>query len=94
MKRLILGPVREGRLSKEQAKRIVQDVAQRSSQHVVPAEQGGWNVKRGGGTKTTKHFDNKQEAIGYARKVSSNQNSRLIIHGRDGRIQKSTKPIK
>jgi polyhydroxyalkanoate synthesis regulator phasin len=64
MKRQILGPVREGRLSKEQGKKIVQDVAQRSSQHAVPAEQGGWNVKRGGGVKTTKHFDNKQEAIG------------------------------
>lgn len=93
MKRQILGPVQEGKLSKEQAKKIVQDVIQRLSQHVVPAEQGGWNVKRGGDVKTTKHFDNKKDAIYYARKVSANQNTRLIIHGRDGKIQSSTKPV-
>lgn len=57
------------------------------SHHVVPSKDGGWNVKRGGAEKASKHFDKKTDAVEYGRKVSQNQESELYIHGKDGKIQ-------
>jgi len=45
------------------------------NQHVVPDKNGGWNVKGAGNSKATKHFDTKQPATDYARKISQNQGS-------------------
>ena len=56
------------------------------NQHVVPDKNGGWNVKGAGNSKATKHFGTKQPATDYARKISQNQGSELIIHNKDGRI--------
>ena len=56
------------------------------NQHVVPDKNGGWNVKGAGNSKATKHFYTKQPATDYARKISQNQGSELIIHNKDGRI--------
>ena len=56
------------------------------TQHVVPSKNNGWNVKGEGNTKATKHFDTKKQAIDYARKISNNQKSELVIHNKDGRI--------
>ena len=55
--------------------------------HVVPVKSGGWNVKQGGGAKASRHFETKQPAIAWGRKVSRNKSSEFYIHGRDGRIQ-------
>lgn len=57
--------------------------------HVVPAERGGWNVKRGGAARASAHFDTKKEAVSAAREISRNQRSELKIHNRDGRIAQS-----
>lgn len=62
-------------------------MANKTTHHVVPASDGGWNVKKGGSEKASKHFDKKVEAIDYGRKVSKNQESELVIHKKDGRIQ-------
>ena len=62
-------------------------MASKTTHHVVPATDGGWNVKKGGSEKTSKHFEKKEEAIDYGRKVSKNQDSELVIHKKDGRIQ-------
>ena len=56
------------------------------TQHVVPASKGGWNVRRGGSEKATKHFYTKAPAIDYARALSKNQGAELFIHNRDGKI--------
>ncbi len=61
----------------------------RKEHHVVPNKQGGWDLKKGGGSRSIKHFDNKSEAVDYGRDVSINQRSEFIIHGKDGRIQTS-----
>ena len=58
----------------------------RKTHHVVPDSDGGWNVKRGGASRSSGHFDHKQDAIGRAREISINQESELIIHNRDGKI--------
>ncbi len=56
------------------------------NQHVVPSKNNGWNVKGEGNTKATKHFGTKKLAIDYARNISKNQKSELVIHNKDGRI--------
>ena len=57
--------------------------------HVVPNPSGGWDVKRGGGSRASSHHDTKQEAIGRGREISRNQSTELRIHNRDGRIASS-----
>jgi len=57
------------------------------TQHVTPAHSGGWNVKKGGAIKASKHFDKKEDAIKYARDRSKKQNAELVIHKQDGKIQ-------
>jgi hypothetical protein len=64
-------------------------MAPRKSHHVVHSTDGGWDSKKGGSPKAIKHFDRKEDAIDFTRKISQNQNSELVIHGRDGKIQKS-----
>jgi hypothetical protein len=64
----------------------------RKTHHVVPDPKGGWNVRKGGTSRASGHFDTKKKAEKFARKVSINQNSELIIHGKDGKIQKARQP--
>lgn len=54
-------------------------------QHVVP-NGSGWAVRGAGNSRATKNFSTKQAATDYARKVSRNQGSELVIHNRDGKI--------
>ena len=55
-------------------------------QHVVPAPNGGWNVKGEGNQRATRHTDTKAEAESIARQISHNQHSELVVHNRDGKI--------
>lgn len=62
----------------------------RSEHHVVwNSEEGTWDVKREHAERVSGRFDNKEEAVDYGRQVSINQNTELIIHRKDGRIQNS-----
>jgi len=61
----------------------------RKTHHVVPNPKGGWSVKKGGAWKASKTFTSKTAATNYARKVSKNQQSELIIHKKDGTIQRT-----
>ena len=51
------------------------------SHHVVPNQNGGWDVKRGGGERASARFDAKAHAIDRGREISRNN--------RDGRIASS-----
>ncbi len=64
-------------------------MANRKTHHVVPNPKGCWDSKKGGGIKSIKHSDLKEEAIKFTRKMSQNQSAELIIYGQDGKIQKS-----
>lgn len=55
------------------------------NQHVVPNDSG-WSVKGEGNSKATKNFSTKKPAIDYARQVSRNQGSELIVHNKNGRF--------
>jgi Uncharacterized protein conserved in bacteria (DUF2188) len=57
--------------------------------HVVPNPKGGWSVKKGGATKASRTFLEKQSAVNYAKKVSKKSNTHLVVHKRDGTIQRS-----
>lgn len=55
------------------------------SHHVVPHD-GDWAVRRNGAERVSRQFDNKQEAVDWAREQSRQQGTELFIHSRDGRI--------
>lgn len=59
------------------------------SHHVVPNSDGGWDVKRGGADRSSKHFERKAEAVEWGRDVSRNQGTEFRIHNQDGRIAQS-----
>jgi hypothetical protein len=56
------------------------------TQQVVPNPKGGWDVKKGGADKATKHFEKKQPAVDLARELSRKQGAELVIHNKDGKI--------
>lgn len=56
------------------------------NQHVVPVGSD-WGVRGEGNSRLTTVVDTKPEAFGVAREIAINQQSELVIHGRDGRIQ-------
>ena len=56
------------------------------NQHVVKHDQG-WAVKGANNQKATKVTETKKEAVVIAKSIAINQQSELIIHGKDGRIQ-------
>lgn len=58
------------------------------SHHVVPNSDGGWDVERSGAERPSNHFDKKQDAVDKAREISRNQKTELVIHGKDGKIQR------
>lgn len=62
-------------------------MTKQDTHHVVPNQDGGWDVKRGGGQKASHHTDTKAEAEKIAREISRNQGTELVIHGKDGKIQ-------
>lgn len=64
-------------------------MGKRKSHHLVPKSSGGWDLKKGGGERSIKHFDTKKEGENYGRNVSRNQGSEFVIHKRDGTIQRS-----
>lgn len=61
----------------------------RDTHHVVPNPNGGWDVKRGGGQRASAHVDTKVEAEKIGREISKNQGTEFIVHGLDGKIQRS-----
>lgn len=61
----------------------------RDEHHVVPNSDGGWDVKRSGASKASRHLDTKREAEQVGREISKKQDTELIIHNKDGRISRS-----
>lgn len=57
--------------------------------HVVPNPEGGWDVRRGGSSRSSGHFDTKQDAVDRGRQISRNADTELKIHNRDGQIGQS-----
>jgi hypothetical protein len=56
------------------------------NQHVVKHPEG-WAVKGAGNEKATKVTATKQEAMTYGKGIAKHQQSELVIHGKNGKIQ-------
>ncbi len=56
------------------------------NQHIVPNGQS-WSVRRAGSSRVTSTHSTQREAIDHGRTIARNQNSELLIHGRNGRIR-------
>ncbi len=56
------------------------------NQHVVP-HANGWAVRGENNERVTSVHDTQAQAIERAREIARNQESELLIHGRDGRIR-------
>ncbi len=62
----------------------------RHNHHIVPnSERGGWDIKRDNSQRSSRHFDKKEDAVKAGREISIKNKTELIIHGKDGRIQRS-----
>ncbi|NCB26700.1 MAG: DUF2188 domain-containing protein [Bacteroidia bacterium] len=57
------------------------------NQHVVPHQNGGWQVKGAGNSKATARTLTQAEAINIARDIARNQQSELVIHRPNGQIR-------
>lgn len=56
------------------------------NQHVV-GRDGEWAVLGAGNTRDTARFSTQAEAVDRATEIARNQQSEVLIHGRDGRIR-------
>lgn len=58
----------------------------KKNQHVVPHDNG-WAVQGEGNSRATSVHDTQAEAIDHARDIARNNQSELLIHGRNGQIR-------
>ena len=61
----------------------------RKEYHVVPNPHGGWDGKRSGAQRASVHGETKADVERRTREISRNQGAELVIHGKDGKIQRS-----
>lgn len=58
----------------------------RKNQHVVPHPEG-WAVRGAGNSRATSVHETQGAAITQAREIARNQQSEMLVHGRNGRIR-------
>ncbi len=57
---------------------------------VVPNENGGWDVRKPGASRSSAHEDTQRQAIDRAREIVRNAGGGEVrIHGRNGQIRDS-----
>lgn len=61
-------------------------MGKRPSIHIVPHDSG-WAVKKSGAARASKVTATKAEADKIGRAMAKTQQTELVIHGRDGKIQ-------
>lgn len=57
--------------------------------HLVHDPNGGWSVKRAGAKRASVHTNTKADAERIGREISKRQGSEFVIHGLNGKIQRS-----
>lgn len=55
--------------------------------HVTKHPDGGWQAKVAGNTNASKVTSTQKQAIEAATKIAKNQQSEVVIHGKDGKIR-------
>lgn len=54
--------------------------------YVIPRGKG-WVVREAGSAKDMKRFADQEKAIEYGKKIAKHQQNKLIVHGKDGKLQ-------
>lgn len=58
------------------------------TRHVVPNEDGGWDVRKPGASRASAHTDTQSQAQDRARSILGNAGGgEMLTHGRDGQIR-------
>jgi len=60
----------------------------KETHHVTPSQNGGWKVKRAGAQRASVHTKTKDEAVKIGRVISQRSGTTLVVHGKNGKIQK------
>ena len=82
------GTIQRGRIRAElEALKLIKE-GHEHTQHVVPGTKQGWEVKDGGAADVLDHFETKQQAVDFARRVAQEAGRELIIHKKDGTVQR------
>ena len=90
-RRTIKYPPKRGKLSRVEVRRSVEAVVYGRTEkehYVVANPDGGWDVVRGNALRALKHFDTKKDAVAYGQQVSRNQKTELVIHHKNGKIER------
>lgn len=56
--------------------------------HVIPQSGAGWIVRKSGTERVAEQFANKEAAVKFGQSLAKLQKINVIIHGRDGKIQR------
>ncbi len=59
----------------------------KKNEHVTPRSDGKWQVKGENNQRATVVTGTQKDAISKARNIARNQQSELLIHGRNGQIR-------
>lgn len=59
----------------------------RQDVHVTPGDNGKWKVKDESNEQASSVHETQEEAIKAARKKAQNNESEVVIHGKDGQIR-------
>lgn len=62
-------------------------MTKKPAQHVVPHD-GGWAVRKEGSNRVTSEHHTKAEAETAGRAIAVNQGAELVVHRKDGTIQR------
>jgi hypothetical protein len=63
-------------------------VTKRKTYHVVSNSDGGWDVKKENGQRSSGHFDTKDDAVVRGKELAKSGNhGQIKIHKQDGKIQ-------
>ena len=55
--------------------------------HIIPnSDKGGWDIKRAGNSRASKHTDTKAEAKVYGKTLAKNYSAELVEHNKNGKI--------
>ena len=57
------------------------------NQHITKHRNGGWQVIGAGNSRATAIKKTQKEAIKIAKKIATNKNAEVVIHGKNGKIR-------
>jgi uncharacterized protein YdaT len=65
-------------------------VSKNNRRHVVPNQDGGWDVRAPGAQRASTHEQTQADAVRRAREIVGNTGGgEVVIHGRNGQIRDS-----